>query len=165
MSAAALFCFALWGISTPIVNLNISPLGDGLVLLGIISYSFSAIVTKLFAQDENPVSLCGYQMALGGGVMLLIGVAFGGKIDFMSLLPIIICLSAIYAVSYTLWTALLKFNSASKVSIHSFMTPVFGVIFSALLLQEQSNVATLNLILALVLVCLGVFIWGKSNKD
>jgi len=147
------------------LSLDINLLGDGLVVLGILAYSFSVVITKLVAQDENPAVLCGCQMTLGGIILLLAGVSFGGIIDFVGLLPIILCLSAIYAVSYSIWTALLKFNPASKVTIHSFMTPVFGVIFSALLLKEQGNVPTVNLVAALVLVCGGIIIWGKSSQE
>lgn len=146
------------------LSLNFN-LGDGLVVLGIVFYSFSVVLTRLFAQDEDPIVLSGYQMALGGAIMLIIGAVFGGAIDLAGMLPIIAILSTLYAVSYSLWTVLLKNNPASNVTIHSFTMPLFGVIFSALLLQEQGGVAPLNLILALVLVCLGIFIWSKSSKD
>jgi len=146
------------------LSLNISPLGDGLVVLSVISYSFSVIMTKLFTQDEDPIVLSGYQMALGGTVMLVLGVVFNGKINFLGMLPIIGILSALYAVSYSLWTVLLKSNPASSVTIHSFTTPVFGVIFSAFLLEEQGGVAPLNLILALILVCAGILLWGLGDK-
>ncbi len=146
------------------LSFNISPVGDGLVLLGIISYSFSVIMTKLFAQKENPITLCGYQMTFGGVVLLLIGIMFNGKFDFVHMLPVFICLSLIYAVSYTLWTVLLKYNPASSVTIYSFMTPVFGVIFSSLLLSEDGGVAITNLIIALVLVCAGIILWGYEKK-
>lgn len=146
------------------LSLRINPVGDGLVLLSVISYSFSVIMTKLFAQKENPIILCGYQMGLGGVILLLIGVIFHGKFNFVGMLPVFICLSLIYAVSYTLWTVLLKYNPASSVSIYSFMTPVFGVIFSALLLSEDGGVAVTNLIIALVLVCIGIILWGYEKK-
>lgn len=149
------------------LTFNINPVGDGLVLLGIISYSFSVIMTKLFAQKENPIILCGYQMSLGGIVLSLVGFMLNGKFDFVRMLPVFICLSLIYAVSYTLWTVLLKYNPASGVTIYSFMTPVFGVIFSSLLLSEDGGVATVNLIIALLLVCVGIILWGyeKTNID
>lgn len=140
-------------------------LGDGLVVLGIVFYSFSVVLTRLFAQDEDPIVLSGYQMSLGGVVMLLIGLIGGGALDFSGMLPIIVILSLLYAVSYSLWTVLLKNNPASSVTINSFMIPVFGVIFSSILLSEQGGVAPLNLIIALVLVCLGIIIWGKCNKE
>lgn len=147
------------------LSFNISPVGDGLVLVGIISYSFSVIMTKIFAQKEDPIILCGYQMGLGGTVLLIIGAVFGGKFDFVGMLPVFVCLSLIYAVSYTLWTVLLKYNPASSVTIYSFMIPLFGVIFSALLLHEDGGVATANLIIALLLVCAGIILWGYEKKS
>lgn len=146
------------------LSFNISPIGDGLVLLGIISYSFSVIMTKLFAQKENPIILCGYQMGLGGAVLSLVGFMLNGRFDFVGMLPVFLCLSLIYAVSYTLWTVLLKYNPASSVTIYSFMTPVFGVIFSSLLLSEDGGVALPNLIIALLLVCVGIILWGYEKK-
>ena len=146
------------------LSLDISPLGDGLVLLGIVSYSFSVIMTKLFAKNEDPITLCGYQMSLGGVIMLVIGVVLNGKIDFSGLLPVFICLTIIYAVSYTLWTILLKYNPASSITIYSFMTPVFGVVFSSLLLSEKGGVAPANLVVALILVCAGIILWGYEKK-
>lgn len=146
------------------LSFNINPVGDGLVLLGIISYSFSVIMTKVFAQKENPIILCGYQMGLGGAVLSLVGFMLNGRFDFIGILPVFICLSLIYAVSYTLWTILLKYNPASNVTIYSFMTPVFGVIFSSLLLSEDGGVAFSNLIIALLLVCVGIILWGYEKK-
>ncbi len=134
------------------------------MILGILSYSFGVIMVKLFSKDEDPVVLSGYQMTLGGLVMLLIGIAFNGRIDFSGMLPIMLGLSTIYAVSYTLWTVLLKNNPASSVTIYSFMTPVFGVIFSALFLTEDGGVAPLSLCVALILVCAGIVLWGYEKK-
>ena len=97
-------------------------------------------------------------------VAFRVNVKNGGKYNLAGLLPIIFLLSAIYAVSYSLWTVLLKHHPASKVAIHSFMTPVFGVIFSAFLLQEDGGVPISNLIIALTLVCLGIILWGYTKK-
>ncbi len=142
------------------LSLQINPLGDGLVLIAIISYSFSVVVTKLFAQQEDPIVLCGYQMGVGGTVLALLGLAFNGTFDMIGMLPVFLCLSLIYAASYVLWTILLKHNPASSVTIYSFTTPVFGVLFSALLLSEDSGTAIGNLLVALALVCLGILLWG-----
>ena len=106
-------------------------------------------------------------MALGGVVLSIIGFSFGGEFDFIGILPVFLCLSLLYAVSYTMWTVLLKYNPASSVTIYSFMTPVFGVIFSSLILSENGGVATSSLIIALILVCFGIILWGyeKANKN
>jgi len=152
-----------------IVNLkglefNFSPLGDGFIILAMIFYSLSVILTGIYSKDEDPLTLCGYQMAFGGLVLTVFGVIFGGSIKLFDMLPIIICLSLIYAVSYSLWTVLLKYNSASKISINSFMTPIFGVLASFVLLNEKDAVSPLNLMLALILVCVGIIMWGISDK-
>ncbi len=147
------------------LHFNIRPLGDGLVLLGILSYSFAAVITRLFAQEEDPIMLSGYQMALGGSFLLIAGIVSGGAMDFWGMLPVMLGLSAIYAVSYTLWTVLLKYNTPSDISIYSFMTPVFGVIFSAILLTEASGVALPSLMMALVLVCAGIVMWSYEKKN
>ncbi len=145
------------------LSLNLT-VGDGMVTIGILAYSFAVVITKVFAKDEDPTVLCGYQMAFGGFVMLLIGVILNGKLDFIGMLPIFICLTVIYALSYNLWTVLLKFHSPSSITIYSFMTPLFGVIFSSVLLSEDGGVSTLNLIIALILVCAGILLWGYEKK-
>jgi len=145
------------------LSFNINPVGDGAVLLGILCYSFSVVMTRRFAQKEDPIVFCGYQMGLGGGILTLIGFLLKGKFDFVGMLPVFLGLSLLYAVSYVLWTVLLKYNPASSITIYSFMTPVFGVVFSALLLSEDGGVATANLIIALVLVCAGILLWGYEK--
>ena len=147
------------------LSLNFSPLGDGLVLLGTLAYSIAVMLIKRFAQDEDPIVLSGYQMTFGGVVLLVTGLFLGGKMDFVGMLPVFAGLSAIYAVSYALWTLLLKYNSPSGITIYSFMTPVFGVLFSALLLEEEGGVAPVNLVVALILVCAGIVIWGYEKKQ
>lgn len=146
------------------LSLNVTPLGDGLVVLGIVAYSFAVILIKAYGQDEDPIVLSGSQMTLGGLILLVMGAAMGGRLDFIGMLPVFAGLCAIYAISYPLWTTLLKHNSPSSITIYSFMTPIFGVIFSALLLSEDGGVALPSLILALVLVCAGILLWGYEKK-
>lgn len=146
------------------LSLNFSPFGDGIVLLAILSYSFSVVIIRIVTADEDPLVLSGYQMAFGGAVMLILGIIFGGKMDLLGMLPVLVCLVVIYAVSYALWTVLLKYNPASSITIFSFTTPIFGVICSALLLTESGGVAPLNLGIALVLVCFGIILWGYEKK-
>ena len=153
-----------------VINLNgltfsVNLLGDGLVLMAIISYSFSAVLIKRYCENENPITLCGYQMMIGGAVMTLIGVAFGGTFNFAAMFPIILCLSIAYALAYSLWTVLLKCNSVSRVSIHSFITPIIGVVSSNVILSEKSNVSTINIIIALVLVCIGIIMWSVKQNN
>ena len=145
------------------LTLDLNLKGDGVVLLGIVFYSFSVVFTRKVAKGLDATVLCGSQMFLGGAVMTVIGLACGGKFDFYGMLPVLIILSLIYAVSYSLWTLLLKHHPASRVAIFSFMTPLFGVAFSAVLLPENGGISAVNLLVALVLVCGGIVLWGTAK--
>ncbi len=64
------------------------------------------------------------------------------------------------AAAFTIWTALLGKFPVSKVALFSFLIPVFGALFSALLLGEQ--VFTLRNLAALALVSGGIVITNLS---
>jgi drug/metabolite transporter (DMT)-like permease len=148
-----------------LINLNglsfsMNLLGDGFVIFSAVSLGISSTLIKKFSKDEDPVTISGYQFIAGGIFMIAIGLAFGGKVDLSSLSGIgtLVYLSLLSAVAYSVWGILLKYNPVSKVTVFSFTTPVFGVLLTSLLLSENSNVHVVNLILALLLVALGIFI-------
>ena len=148
------------------LNLSMNFLGDGFCIFSAISLAVSSTLIKIFSKDEDPVTISGYQFILGGAVMICIGLAFGGKINLGSGsgIAVLVYLSFLSAIAYSLWGILLKHNPVSKVTIFSFTTPIFGVILTSVLLSENSNVSIFNLILALVLVCLGIFILNFKPK-
>ncbi len=161
-----------------IIAVNISGLeytmnwGDAFVIFSAISLGISSVLIKIFAKNEDPVVISGYQFMMGGVVMVLVGLALGGKVDLSDLrgVGVLIYLSLLSAVAYALWGVLLKYNPVSKVTIFSFMTPVFGVILTAIMLPEESSVEIVSLVISLVLVCLGVFLlnfpgFTKNTKE
>ena len=144
--------------------------GDAFVLFSAMSLAFSSVLIKIFSKSEDPVVISGYQFMLGGTVMIVVGLLAGGKIDYFNLTgaAILVYLSFLSAIAYALWGMLLKFNPVSKVTIFSFMTPVFGVLLTKVMLPEESTVKLVNLLISLVLVCLGVFMLNyvkQSKKD
>ena len=70
----------------------------------------------------------------------------------------------ISAVAYTLWSILLKYNPVSRVTVFGFMIPVFGVLLSAVFLGESSQALSWNVLAALILVSLGIFVVNTSEK-
>ena len=153
------------------VNLNgldfsMNLMGDGFVLFSAISLALSSVLIKIFSKSEDPVVISGYQFILGGAVMVIMALCLGGKIDMIDLggVAIFVYLSALSAVAYALWGVLLKHNPVSSVTIFSFMTPVFGVLLTALILPDESTVHIINLIISLILVCLGVFLLNYVHK-
>lgn len=153
------------------VNLNgldfsMNLLGDGFVIFSAISLGFSSVLIKIFSKSEDPVVISGYQFMMGGAVMIAVGFLCGGVIDLSDYRGVLILLylALLSAVAYALWGVLLKFNPVSKVTIFSFMTPVFGVALTKLMLPGESTVMLVNLLLALVLVALGVFLLNYVKK-
>ena len=148
------------------LNLTMNFLGDGFCIFSAISLAVSSTLIKIFSKDEDPVTISGYQFILGGAVMIIIGLCFGGEINLGcgKGIAVLVYLAFLSAIAYSLWGILLKYNPVSKVTIFSFTTPIFGVLLTSLLLTEDSNVGIINLIAALLLVCLGIFILNYQPK-
>jgi len=64
-------------------------------------------------------------------------------------------------VAFNIWAELLKYNPVGKIAVYSFSIPVYGVVFSALLLNE--HVLTVQNLAALVLVSAGIVIVNLRN--
>ncbi len=174
LSAQKLVGCAIGFAGTVIINLSsashqegFSFLGDSFVLLSALSYAVSSVMIKQFSKKENPVTLSGYQFLFGGIVMVIFGYLFGGRISIVSVKGVILLvyLSFLSATAYTLWGIILKYNDVSRVAVFGFMTPVFGCIFSALLLKESIGASAVNTVLALALVSVGIIIVNAKARS
>lgn len=98
--------------------------------------------------------------------MSISGLLLGGKVDNFTLphTLLLLYLALISAVAYSLWGILLKYNPVSRVAVFGFMNPLFGVLFSGILLSEKDQAFGWNSIAALVLVCAGIFIVNKKSE-
>lgn len=159
-------------VGVVIINLSsgiqsgINFFGEGFILLSAISYAMSSVLIKKFSQRENPVILSGYQFALGGFVMIVCSLIFGGRLNVISTdgILLLLYLAFLSAAAYTLWGILLKYNDVSRIAVFGFMTPIFGCIFSALFLGESLSNSGLKTILSLILVSFGIIIVNKKEK-
>ncbi len=142
------------------LDFNMNFTGDAFVIFSAVSLAVSSVLIKIFSKFEDPVVISGYQFIAGGVVMVIIGLTMGGRIHIgeVKAFGVLLYLSALSAVAYAVWGMLLKYNPVSKVTIYSFMTPVFGVILSVLMLPETTNVSYISLIITLVLVCAGILL-------
>ena len=151
------------------LDLNMNFTGDVFVIFSAIAVATSSVLMKIFSKHEDPVVISGYQFIVGGIVMVIVGISMGGeiKIESFKAFAVLLYLAMLSAVAYALWGMLLKFNPVSKVTIYSFMTPVFGTVLSVLMLPESSNVEVLNLIITLILVCTGIFLinYNKTKNQ
>ena len=131
------------------------------------SSAFSSSFIKKFSKTTDVVMLSGYQFFFGGLVMALLGNAMGGKLQSVSYASwiLLVYMGFISAAAYTLWSILLKYNNVSKISVYKFMNPIFGVVLSYILLNENSQMGWQTMV-ALILVCIGIYVVniGDSRK-
>lgn len=141
--------------------------GEGFMVLACIAYAVSSVLIKDYSQKENPVTISGYQFILGGIVMILAGLIAGGSLEVTSgwAYVMMLYLAMISAVAYSVWGIILKYNPVSKVTVFGFMTPVFGVVLSAVFLDEGGSLPWKQCAGALLLVCAGIYIVNKVPKE
>lgn len=147
------------------MNFEMSLTGEGFIFLSTVAYAFSSVYLKKFSATDNTVILSGYQFIAGGIIMIAAGLCMGGTITTITGKGVIllIYLALVSAAAYTLWGLLLKHNPVSKIAVFGFMTPVFGVILSAIFLNESSQAAGLVSLISLLLVCIGIYIVNRSK--
>ena len=156
-----------------VINLNggefgsgMTFLGEGFIILSSLSYAFSSTLIKKFSQRENPFVLSGYQFAFGGVLMIISGLLLGGRINGFTpkAVAVLLYLAFLSAVAYTLWGILLKYNDVSKIAAYGFMTPVFGCLFSALILNESLSGSWIKTVISLIFVSTGIIIVNTVKK-
>lgn len=140
----------------------VSPLGDGLILLSAVSAAMGALVSRVLSPGHDPIVLTGWQLTLGGLVLLALGLLGGGAVTVWTVSGTLLLLymAALSAAAFTVWTALLKRWPVSRVTIYGFLIPVFGTLFAALMLGEPLSLRTAA---ALALVSLGVILANRSQ--
>lgn len=126
-------------------------------------------IDQLLFKKVSPVILSGTQFFIGGIVLFLIGNAMGGHLDHVTVggITVVLYLALVSAVAYTLWSVLLAYNDVSKVAIFGFVNPLCSVILSALVLGEVKQAFNIGSLIALALVCVGIYIVNakKNNKS
>ena len=148
------------------LDFNMNLTGDGFVIFSAIAYAISSVLIKKYSAYEDPVVISGYQFIMGGIVMIIAGTLLGGQVLFASTSAVLVLvyLALLSAIAYSLWGVLLKHNPVSKVSVYSFMIPVFGVLLSNLMLAEKNDVPPLNLLITLVLISAGIIMLNYKKE-
>lgn len=147
------------GLSTPAAGPQ-QWLGDALgvaagVLWGATTLAIRA--TRLSAAAAEKTLL--YQLAVSGVALALAAVAAGAPLP-RSVSPLVAASLAFQTVivvfaSYLLWFWLVRHYPATQLASFTLLTPVFGLLLGALLLDEP---ITTRLLVALAAVCVGIWI-------
>jgi drug/metabolite transporter (DMT)-like permease len=141
-------------------------LGDLLIVLGGMLWGATTVVAKgtrlRFAPPEKAL---GYQVATSIPILGTAAFLFGERITHMPS-PFVMGLMAwqafwVVGTTFTIWFALVKTYSASKLSAFTFITPLFGVVASYFIMHDALTLAFGG---AAILVIAGLFLVNRPNR-
>lgn len=156
-----------------VVAVNLAPagfdlaftlLGEGFIIIAAFLFSIAGIYGKRLTRRIDPIVMTGWQLALGGLMLVAAGLGTGGGFDGTGpvSLALLVYLAALSAAAFTLWSVLMKHNPVGRVAIFNTLIPVFGVLLSGLLLGE--NVLAWKNLAALLLVSTGIFLVTATTR-
>ena len=150
--------------SEGLLSFEFTLLGEGFVVIAAFVLSAASIYGKKISQGLDAMVLTGYQLAIGGVALLLLGWATGGELSGFTVQSsaLLLYLVVLSSAAFSLWTVLLKHNRVSMVTVFNFMIPVFGTLLSALFLDEHFLEWKNGV--ALVLVCGGIWLVTQDDK-
>lgn len=133
-----------------IVIMNVEPgemmyakfslLGDGMILMNAVCAAIGGVLGRVVSRKMNMTLATGVSMTIGGSVLCMAGYCIGFKQSWnLSVvgIGIMIALTLISAISFSIYNTLLAYHPISTVAIYNAFIPIFGVVFSSLILGEQ----------------------------
>ncbi|MFL9932560.1 DMT family transporter [Paraburkholderia sp. RL18-103-BIB-C] len=140
--------------------------GDALgVVAGILWAATTVVVRATRLAQSSASKTLFYQLAVSAVVLLALALGLGqARVDTVTPLALVsLAYQAVVVafVSYLVWFWLLTRYSASRLSVFSFLTPLFGVTFGVMLLGESFS---LRFLLAAMLVLTGIALVNAPAK-
>jgi drug/metabolite transporter (DMT)-like permease len=141
-------------------------LGDILEILAAIFWGATTLyIKKYLAGKVHPINTFLYQFIFSIPIMFACAYFIEDKWIFnvnVYVLASVAYQSVIVAfASYLVWFMLIHTYPVAKLSVFTFLAPVFGVLFGAIILKEK---LTTGLILGLVCVSIGIFCNNYTKK-
>ena len=138
-------------------------LGDGMIILNAICGACANLMTRGLSRRIDIFVGTGYSLSIGGLLLIISGLVFGGTLPQINMLGIIclILLIAISALGFALYNKLLSCNPVGKVAIYNSLIPIVGTVTSCLFLGETFH---MKYALAGGLAALGIYIINKGKN-
>lgn len=143
-----------------IVNLSFfsgsfSFMGEGFILLATVCSSTGSLYGKI-ASKGKIFEVTAWQLFVGGIILCLIALPFSPHIAFTAKgVFVLLFLALVSAASFSLWTTLLVYNDSGSVMIYNLLIPVFGTMWSYIILSETEILNPLYVV-SLLLICIGI---------
>ena len=138
-------------------------LGDGMIILNAICGACANLMTRGLSHRVDVFVGTGYSLTIGGLLLIIPGLAFGGTLPNVNILGIVclLLLIAISAIGFALYNKLLSLNPVGKVAIYNSLIPIVGAVTSCLCLGETFHA---KYVLAGGLAALGIYIINKGRN-
>lgn len=133
-------------------------MGEGFVIVSCFCLAAAGIYGKSISQDINPTLMTGWQLTIGGAVLVAIGLLLGGRLSGFTPASCALLgyLAFLSSTAFVLYSLLLKYNPVSRVTIFNFTVPLFGAALSAIFLGDK--LLEWKYLFALILVCVGIWL-------
>ena len=138
--------------------------GEGFIMLSALMLSISSIYSKKVTRNKDASIVTGYQLFIGGIILIVLGLVFGGNLTGFTIKSslLLIYMALISSVAFAIWTQLLKYNKVSTICVFNFLIPVFGSVLSAIVLGD--DIFNVKILIALILVSIGIFLVYKEKR-
>lgn len=140
-----------------------SLLGDGMIIMNALCGAFASLMTRGLNKRVDVFVGTGYGLSIGGALLLIPGLLYGGTLPNITLwgLVILILLIGISTTGFTLYNKLLTCNPVGKVAIYNSLIPVVGAVTSCFCLGETFY---WKYAIAGALATTGIYIINKGKK-
>ncbi len=143
---------------------SFSFMGEGFIIISTSIFALVSIGVKKWGTDINPVVLNIYQLILGGGILLVLGLVMNRqRLRFnTSAILILLYLGLVSGVAFTLWYYSLSILKASNLFTLRFLIPIFGTMFSVILMPSEK--LTFMTLISLVLISYGIYLCFSTSR-
>lgn len=139
-------------------------LGDGFMLLYGLVTAIGMMQARVIGSKLPVFVMTGWNLFIGGVVLLGIGLLMGGRIAAIQWTPLatllMFFLALLSTVTYGLWYWVIQYAKIGEVSMFKFCMPISS---SLLAVAIKQDVFTVPLAIGLVLVCLGIIVVNKPE--
>jgi drug/metabolite transporter (DMT)-like permease len=140
-------------------------IGDAMMLAAAFLWGATTVLVKASKLARiDPAKTLAYQLSVSGALLTPFALLLGER-GLFDPTPIVIGAIVFQAPivafgSYLVWFALIRIYPASTLSAFTFLTPLFGLLFGAMLLGERVSPA---LLLSLALVAIGIWLVNRPR--
>ncbi len=143
-------------------------IGNFLVLMSAVSYSFSSVLSKKMLEKHGPVTIALLSMVIGTLILAVLSI-FESPQEHMAQISayhwLIVVILALLpgTLALLIWYKILRTTEVSRLILFIYLIPVFATAISYFMLEE---IITLNTVLFALLIVCGVMIaqYERSKK-